>query len=94
LSVLKPSITAAMTMHTAPTTTLPMFFALAPFNSLNSTRPQNSPISEFMFHKGNATASPTSRIANTVSVFATAHSAPASSAQTIRCLRSNKSVKT
>src|SRR5882757_2042451 len=92
--VLNPSITAANTIKVAPTTTLLMFLPLAPSNSRNSTLPQNSPINAFAFHIGNATASPTSRIAKTVSVFATAHSAPASSAHTIRCFFSARSAKT
>src|SRR5882757_6222257 len=92
--VLNPSITAANTIKVVPTTTLLMFLPLAPSSSRNSTLPQNSPISAFAFHIGNATASPTSRIAKTVSVFATAHSAPASSAHTIRCFFSARSAKT
>ena len=46
------------------------------------------------FQMGNVTARPTSRIANTVSVFATAHNAPASSAHTIKCFFSARSANT
>src|SRR5216684_2844503 len=92
--VLKPNITAAITIAIAPTTTLPTFFPLAPSNSRNSTRPQKSPISAFAFHMGNATASPTSRIAKTVSVFATAHNAPARRAHTIKCFFCMRSANT
>ena len=42
-------------------------------------------MSELVFHSGKAMARPTSRMAKTVSVLATAHRAPASSAQTMRC---------
>src|SRR5260370_35682220 len=92
--VLKPNIAAAITIAIAPATTLPVFFALAPCNSRNRTRPQKSPIRAFAFHIGNATASPTSRIAKTVSVFATAHNAPARSAHTIKCFFSMRSANT
>ena len=49
----------------------------APFSSPKSSRPQRMPTSEFVFHSGKAMARPTSRIAKTVSVLATAHSIPA-----------------
>ena len=47
-----------------------------------------------MFHKGNAMDSPTLRMAKTVSVFATAHSMPATMPQTMRCGFSRKSAHT
>lgn len=50
-------------------------------------------MSELAFHKGNATARPTSRMAKTVSVLATAQRAPASNAQTMRCFFSDRSAK-
>ena len=56
-----------------------------PASSRKSTRPHSRPKRELAFHSGKAMASPTSRMAKTVSVLATAHSAPASSAHTIRC---------
>ncbi len=83
--VLKPSMMAAATIATVPSTTLMTFAALAPFNSPNSSRPHRMPISELVFHNGNAIASPTSRMANTVSVLATAHSIPARIANGINC---------
>ncbi len=49
---------------------------------------------ELAFQSGNATARLTSRMAKTVRVFATAQSAPASRAQTIRCFPPSASVKT
>src|ERR1700677_3612741 len=92
--VLKPSMIAAATMQTLPHTTLAIFFACAPCSSRNSSLPHSRPTSALVFHKGNAVASPTSRIANTVSVFATAHSAPARIAQTTRCFLQKRSAKT
>ena len=92
--VLKPSMIAAATMAKAPMTTLATFFASACFSSPNRRRPHRMPISEFVFHRGNAMVSPTSRMANTVRVFATAQRAPARTAQTIRCLFSLRSAKT
>src|SRR5579859_5026704 len=90
----KPSMMAAMTMQTPPNTTLALLIPLAPRNSRNSRQPHNRPIRELAFHRGKATASPTSRMAKTVRVLATAHSAPASSAQTIRCGLAATSAKT
>ena len=92
--VLKPSRIAAITMAIAPISTLAIVLRSAPRSSPNSAHPQKIPIKEFAFHKGNAMARPTSRIANTVSVFATAHKAPATSAQTIRCFFSIRSETT
>src|SRR5205085_5223160 len=61
----------------APRTTLATFLALAPLSSPNNNQPQKMPTSELEFQSGKAMASPTSRMANTVSVFATAHNIPA-----------------
>src|ERR1035437_7775213 len=83
--VAKPSITAAATMANAPTTTLATFLPLAPLSSPNSTRPHRMPTSELAFHSGKAMVSPTSRMAKTVSVLATAHSIPARIAVSSRC---------
>src|SRR6185312_3796230 len=76
---------AAATIATAPIKTLATVERLAPRSSPNRSQPQKIPTRELAFHNGKAIARPTSRIANTVSVFATAQRAPASSAQTIRC---------
>src|ERR1035438_1979655 len=92
--VLNPSMIAAPTIASAPSTTLATFAPLAPFSSPNSSRPHRRPTSEFVFHSGNAIASPTSRIANTVSVFATAQSIPARIATGMRCLCSERSANT
>src|SRR5437763_9037953 len=92
--VLKPSKIAAVMIAMAPMTTLVMVVRVAPRNSPNRSHPQNSPIREFAFHRGNAIARPTSRMAKTVSVFATAHRAPANSDQTMRCFFRDKSEKT
>ena len=51
------------------------------------------PTSELVFHSGKAMARPTSRIANTVSVLATAHSMPASTANGISCRLAPRSRK-
>ena len=85
---------AAITIATAPATTLPILRPLAPLSSPNKVLAQNSPTRALAFHKGKATVSPTSRIANTVSVLATAQRAPARSAQTIKCFFSIRSMKT
>src|SRR3974390_3193861 len=53
-------------------------------NSLKNRKPQRMPIKLLEFHKGNAMLKPTSRMAKTVSVFATAHRQPASTAQNTR----------
>src|SRR6185437_429668 len=92
--VLKPSITAAATIATVPSTTLATFARLAPFSSPKSSRPHRIPISEFVFHRGNAIARPTSRMANTVSVLATAHSMPARIAKGINCVLRRRSRNT
>ena len=47
--------------------------------------PQKIPSRLLLFHSGKAMLRPTSRIAKIVSVFATAHKQPASTAHTIRC---------
>src|SRR6516225_5272664 len=49
---------------------------------------------ELAFHRGKATARPTSLIAKTVRVLATAHNAPANRAHTMRCFFSARSAKT
>ena len=92
--LLNPRRMAAMTIATEPRMTRAMILPLAPSNSRKSTLAHRSPTSVFAFHKGNATARPTSRIAKTVSVLATAQSAPASSAQTIRCFLLMRSAQT
>src|SRR6266853_1579589 len=76
---------APLTIASPPPNTLLHCPALAPRSSLNSSHPQNNPIRPLVFHKGNAIESPTSRMAKTVSVLATAHSPPATMAHTIRC---------
>src|SRR5579884_1595119 len=76
---------AAATMATAPSRTFVTVERLAPRSSPNRSHPQKIPTRELAFHNGKAIAKPTSRIANTVNVFATAHRAPASNAHTIRC---------
>ena len=63
-------------MANAPPRTFIDWRAPAPRNSLNKNHPQNKPTRLLMFHNGKATESPTSRMAKTVSVFATAHRAP------------------
>src|ERR1017187_6209441 len=92
--VLKPSSTAAATIASAPSTTLATFALLAPFNSPKRRRPHRMPTREFVFHKGNAIVKPTSRMAKTVRVLATAHNMPARIAQTMRCLFSIRSATT
>jgi hypothetical protein len=92
--VLKPSMIAAATMQTAPSTTFAVFLAPAPRSSENSSRAHSRPINEFVFQSGKAVARPTSRMAKTVSVLATAHSAPARIAHTIRCFLAIRSAKT
>jgi len=52
------------------------------------------PIRLLEFHSGNAMLNPTSRIAKTVSVFATAHKQPASNAQITRCGARRTSART
>src|SRR5579884_1721342 len=76
---------AAATIATAPINTLATVDRLAPRSSPNRSHPQKIPTSELAFHNGKAIAKPTSRIANTVKVLATAQRAPASNAHTIRC---------
>jgi hypothetical protein len=49
---------------------------------------------EFVFQSGKAVARPTSRMAKTVSVLATAHRPPARIAQRMRCFLAIRSVKT
>src|SRR6185436_16905769 len=57
----------------------------APRSSLKKTTPQMIPSRLLLFQRGNAMLRPTSRTANIVSVLATAHRQPASTAHTIRC---------
>src|SRR5207302_10354984 len=54
----------------------------APRSSLKNTAPQSVPSRLFAFHNGNATLKPKSLIATMVSVLATAHQHPATTAQT------------
>ncbi len=76
---------APATMAVAPPSTLAHCRGPASRSSRNRSHPQNRPTRLFVFQRGKATDRPTSRMANTVSVFATAQIIPASSAQTTRC---------
>ncbi len=55
-----------------------------PWSSLKNTAPHRIPSRLFAFHKGNAMLKPMSRMAKMVSVLATAHRHPASTAHTMR----------
>src|SRR4051812_43933662 len=92
--VLKPSMMAAATIARAPRTTLAMLRALAPLSSPNNNQPQKMPTSELVFQSGKAMARPTSRMANTVSVLATAHNMPAMMAVGMRWRLAARSEKT
>ena len=81
-------------MASAPRTTLATLMRLAPFNSPKSSRPQRMPTSELVFQRGKAMARPTSRMAKTVRVLATAQSMPARMAMGMRCLFWARSAKT
>ena len=91
-AVAKASTAAPDTIAAAPPTTLAQFFAFDPRSSLNNRQPQKSPTRLLVFHSGNAMARPTLRTPKMVSVLATAHSIPASSAHTIRCGFSRRSL--
>ncbi len=64
-----------------------------PRSSLKSSQPQKRPTRLLVFHSGKAMDRPTLRTAKMVSVLATAHNIPASSAQTMRCGLSRRSAK-
>src|SRR3954464_54923 len=92
--VLKPSMMAAATMASAPRTTLATLRALAPRSSPNNSQPQKMPTRELVFQSGKAMARPTSRMAKTVRVLATAHSMPAMMAVGMRWRLAARSEKT
>ena len=92
--VLKPSMIAATTIASAPRSTFAIFLRSACLSSPNKRRPHKIPTRELVFQRGKAIVRPTSRIANTVRVLATAHNAPARMAQTIKCLFSFRSTTT
>src|ERR1700684_133936 len=85
---------APNTIAPAPPITFTQSFVREPCSSLNSRQPQKSPTRLFVFHSGNAIARPTLRTAKIVSVLATAHSIPPTSAHTIRCGFSRRSSNT
>ena len=93
LAVATARIAAPPTIAKAPPSTFDHPLNPEPRSSLKSNHPQNKPTRLFVFHSGNAIARPTSRTAKMVSVLATAHSVPASSAHTIRCGLSRRSWK-
>src|ERR1700728_82547 len=63
-------------------------------SSLNSSQPQKMPSRLLVFHSGNAMLRPTLRMAYMVSVLATAHMDPASTAHTIKCGAWRRSLRT
>ena len=81
-------------MAAAPPSTFIQSFVAEPRSSLNSSQPQNSPTRLLVFHSGKAMERPTSRMAKTVSVLATAHNMPARMAQTMRWGFSLRSMRT
>src|SRR5208337_4375901 len=91
-AVATASTAAPDTIANAPPTTLAQSLAPDPRSSLKSRQPHARPTRLFMFHNGNAMARPTFRTPKTVSVLPTAHSIPASSAHTIRCGFSRRSL--
>ena len=78
-------------MANAPPSTFAHPLKPEPRSSLKSSQPQNKPTRLLMFHSGKAMARPTLRTAKMVSVLATAHNIPASSAHTMRCGLSRRS---
>src|SRR5262245_23666512 len=88
------STTAPANSTSAPPHTPSQRAPPAPRSSPNRSAPHTIPSRPFAFQSGNAIARPTSRIACTVSVFATAQSAPASSAHTTRCGVRSRSART
>ena len=80
-------------MAAAPPNTFVHAFAPASRSSRNSSQPQNNSTRLFVFHSGKAIEIPTFLIANTVSVFATAHNMPAKIAHVIKCGFSRRSSK-
>src|SRR5580698_4963 len=86
------STVAPPTIATAPPITLAQSLAFDPCSSRNRRHPQASPTRLFVFQSGNAIASPTLRTAKMVSVFPTAHNMPPSTAHTIRCGLSRRSL--
>src|ERR1700736_5572977 len=89
-----PSMMAAMTMAVAPPRTRVQLAAPPPRSSLKSSHPQKRPTRQLAFQSGKAMARPTSRMAKTVRVLATAQRAPARTAQTMRWGLRAMSVKT
>src|SRR5262249_9988061 len=79
------SKTAPANMSAAPPSTPSHRRQPASRSSWKKTTLQKIPSRLFMFHNGNAMLSPMSRIANIVSVLATAQRQPANTAHTIRC---------
>src|ERR1019366_2022456 len=79
------------TIPAAPPSTFSHCFAPEFLSSLNSNQPQNKPTRLLVFHRGKAMERPTLRMANTVSVLATAHNMPARMAHTKRCFFSLRS---
>ncbi len=89
----KARTAAPPTMANAPPSTFAHSFKPAPRSSLKSSQPQKRPTRLLVFHSGKAMARPTLRTAKMVSVLPTAQSIPASTAQTIRCGLSRRSLK-
>src|ERR1035437_8659375 len=71
-------------MANAPPNTFDHSLMPEPRSSLKSSQPQKRPTRLLVFHSGKAMASPTLRTPPLVSVLATAHNIPASSAHTRR----------
>ena len=69
-------------------------FAARAFEFPNNNQPQKMPTSELVFQSGKAMARPTSRMAKTVRVLATAHSIPARIAMGMRWRLLARSAKT
>src|SRR5437762_1147845 len=72
-------------INSAPPSTPSQRRQSAPRSSWKNGTPQRIPSRLLLFHNGNAMLSPTSRTAKIVSVLATAHRQPASTAHTMRC---------
>src|SRR5918998_4372729 len=88
------SAVAPPNINSAPPSTPSHRLQPAPRSSLKSSTPQRIPSRLLLFQSGNAMLSPTSRMAKIVSVFATAHRHPASTAQTMRCGACRRSAPT
>ena len=93
LAVATARIDAPPTMAKAPPRTFDHSLMPEPRSSLNSSHPQKRPTRLLVFQSGKAMARPTLRTAKMVRVLPTAHSIPASTAQTIRCGLSSRSSK-